>query len=109
MCPANGTSMVDQKAKPEAVFQAKEKREYIYTLPNALTLSRILVTPVIGYYVLQGELGVATSLLFVAGASDMVRASSSFRRILLTSSNAHYSSTDGLLVGTIWEQSWAVF
>lgn len=50
-----------------------ELRENIYTIPNALTLGRILATPVIGYYVLQGELATATGLLFVAGLSDLVR------------------------------------
>ncbi|GAA6019565.1 hypothetical protein JCM11491_001339 [Sporobolomyces phaffii] len=48
------------------------KRENIYTIPNALTLARILACPVIGYYVVKGELGIATSLLFVAGVSDLV-------------------------------------
>ena len=48
------------------------KHENIYTIPNALTLGRILATPVIGYYVLQGEIAKATALLFVAGVSDLV-------------------------------------
>jgi hypothetical protein len=47
--------------------------ENIYTIPNALTLTRICACPVIGYYVLQGELGKATALLFVAGVTDLVR------------------------------------
>lgn len=50
-----------------------EARENIYTIPNALTLSRIIACPVIGYYVLSGELGKATALLFVAGVTDLVR------------------------------------
>ncbi|CEQ40313.1 SPOSA6832_01911, partial [Sporobolomyces salmonicolor] len=49
-----------------------EKRENIYTIPNALTLARILACPAIGYYIVKGELAVATSLLFVAGVSDLV-------------------------------------
>ncbi|GAA5884116.1 hypothetical protein JCM16303_005923 [Sporobolomyces ruberrimus] len=48
------------------------KHENIYTIPNALTLARILACPVIGYYIVEGELGIATSLLFVAGVSDLV-------------------------------------
>jgi len=49
------------------------KHENIYTIPNALTLARILACPAIGYYIVKGELGIATSLLFVAGVSDLVR------------------------------------
>ncbi|GAA5964391.1 hypothetical protein JCM3765_006401 [Sporobolomyces pararoseus] len=48
------------------------KRENIYTIPNALTFARILSCPLIGYYIVKGELGIATSLLFVAGVSDLV-------------------------------------
>ncbi|GAA5855618.1 hypothetical protein JCM5353_009066 [Sporobolomyces roseus] len=48
------------------------KHENIYTIPNALTLARILACPAIGYYIVKGELGIATSLLFVAGVSDLV-------------------------------------
>jgi len=48
------------------------KHENIYTIPNALTLARILSCPLIGYYIVKGELGIATSLLFVAGVSDLV-------------------------------------
>ncbi|KAM0752365.1 hypothetical protein T439DRAFT_324443 [Meredithblackwellia eburnea MCA 4105] len=51
---------------------SKERRENIYTIPNALTVSRILSCPVIGYFVLQGELGKATALLFVAGVTDLI-------------------------------------
>jgi len=56
------------------------KHENIYTIPNALTLARILACPAIGYYIVKGELGIATSLLFVAGVSDLVRSSSSSQR-----------------------------
>ncbi|GAA5904348.1 cardiolipin synthase [Sporobolomyces salmoneus] len=48
------------------------KHENIYTIPNALTLARILSCPLIGWYIVKGELGIATSLLFVAGVSDLV-------------------------------------
>ncbi|ORY92438.1 CDP-alcohol phosphatidyltransferase-domain-containing protein [Leucosporidium creatinivorum] len=49
-----------------------DKYENIYTIPNALTVARICACPAIGYFVLQGELGKATALLFVAGVSDLV-------------------------------------
>lgn len=50
----------------------KELRENIYTIPNALTCTRILACPAIGYFVLQGQLGTATVLLFAAGVTDLV-------------------------------------
>ncbi|GAA5930508.1 hypothetical protein JCM1841_006563 [Sporobolomyces salmonicolor] len=57
---------------PPPAPRPPEKRENIYTIPNALTLARILACPAIGYYIVKGELAVATSLLFVAGVSDLV-------------------------------------
>ncbi|KAK4053388.1 hypothetical protein OIV83_001552 [Microbotryomycetes sp. JL201] len=47
-------------------------RENIWTVPNALTLARICATPVIGHFVISGELAKATALLFAAGVSDLV-------------------------------------
>ncbi|GAA6020908.1 hypothetical protein JCM10207_003184 [Rhodosporidiobolus poonsookiae] len=52
--------------------QKQDRHENIYTIPNALTVARIAATPVIGYYVLQGNWAAATGLLFVAGVSDLV-------------------------------------
>ncbi|BGP55123.1 hypothetical protein JCM8202v2_002718 [Rhodotorula sphaerocarpa] len=49
----------------------KERHENIYTIPNALTVARIIACPAIGYYILQGDLATATALLFVAGVSDL--------------------------------------
>lgn len=47
-------------------------RENIYTLPNLLTVSRILACPVLGYYIVQENFVVATSLLAYAGLTDLV-------------------------------------
>jgi hypothetical protein len=48
-------------------------RENIYTLPNLLTVSRILACPVLGWSVLNNDFYLATGLLAYAGASDLVR------------------------------------
>jgi len=48
-------------------------RENIYTLPNLLTVSRILACPVLGWSVLNSDFYLATGLLAYAGASDLVR------------------------------------
>jgi hypothetical protein len=48
-------------------------RENIYTLPNLLTVSRILACPVLGWSILKGHFHLATSLLLYAGFTDLVR------------------------------------
>lgn len=58
----------------------KERHENIYTIPNALTVARIIACPAIGYYILQGDLATATALLFVAGVSDLVESALFFPR-----------------------------
>lgn len=47
-------------------------RENIYTIPNVLTVSRIVACPVLGWAVLEGNYEVATGLLVYAGLSDLV-------------------------------------
>ncbi|KDN47665.1 hypothetical protein RSAG8_03455, partial [Rhizoctonia solani AG-8 WAC10335] len=44
--------------------------ENIYTIPNALTVSRVLACPVLGWAILDGRYGLATGLLFYAGVTD---------------------------------------
>ncbi|CAE6394082.1 unnamed protein product [Rhizoctonia solani] len=46
--------------------------ENIYTIPNALTVSRIFACPVLGWAILEGRYGLATGLLFYAGITDWV-------------------------------------
>jgi hypothetical protein len=47
-------------------------KENIYTLPNLLTVSRIIACPVLGWSILQGQFHLATSLLVYAGLTDLV-------------------------------------
>lgn len=70
--PAPPTPTPTPTPPPTKPSSAAERRENPYTIPNAITLARIAATPVIGHFVLQGELGKATALLFVAGFSDLV-------------------------------------
>ena len=49
-------------------------RENIYTIPNALTISRILACPVLGWAIVKGDFVLATSLLAYAGVTDWVKA-----------------------------------
>jgi len=47
-------------------------RENIYTIPNLLTVSRILACPVLGWSILHDDFFLATGLLVYAGLSDLV-------------------------------------
>jgi cardiolipin synthase (CMP-forming) len=49
-----------------------EKRENIYTIPNILTFSRILSTPIIAYLILHDKPYLATALLLYAGLTDLI-------------------------------------
>lgn len=47
-------------------------RENIYTIPNFLTVSRIIACPVLGYAILDSNYAFATGLLVYAGLTDLV-------------------------------------
>lgn len=49
-----------------------ERHENIYTIPNILTFSRLLSTPVIAYLILDEKPYLATSLLLYAGLTDLI-------------------------------------
>jgi len=48
------------------------RRENIYTIPNFLTVSRILACPVLGWSIVQGDFGLATGILAYASITDLV-------------------------------------
>ena len=62
-------------------------RENIYTLPNALTLSRILSCPLLGYSILDGNFTLATGILAYAGISDWVGSVPILLKIILRYKN----------------------
>lgn len=47
-------------------------RENIYTIPNLLTVSRILACPILGWSILHDDFHLATGVLAYAGISDLV-------------------------------------
>lgn len=49
-----------------------ELRESPYTVPNALTIARILACPFLGYNIIHGNYEWATGILLVGGFSDWV-------------------------------------
>ena len=48
------------------------QKENIYTIPNMLTLSRIALTPMIGYFIVEHCYYEASIALFVASATDVL-------------------------------------
>ncbi|KAG1907954.1 CDP-alcohol phosphatidyltransferase-domain-containing protein [Suillus fuscotomentosus] len=59
----------DKKIKGSAAIPPL--RENIYTIPNLLTVSRILSCPVLGWSILHDDFFLATGLLVYAGLSDL--------------------------------------
>ena len=55
-------------------------RENIYTIPNILTVSRIIACPVLGYAILDSNYAFATGLLVYAGLTDLVCSARSYTR-----------------------------
>ena len=46
--------------------------ENIFTIPNVLSLGRIVLSPVLGYFVLSENYKLALAFFVLAGVSDMV-------------------------------------
>ena len=57
----------DSRKKTKPAF-----KENIYTLPNLLTLSRVLSCPVLGWSILDGNYYLSSGLLVYAGFTDWV-------------------------------------
>jgi hypothetical protein len=62
---------------PEPWLDSRKKtkpaiKENIYTLPNLLTLSRIVSCPILGWSILDGNYYLSTGLLVYAGFTDWV-------------------------------------
>ena len=66
--PPQQPSTPEPQKKP-----SKTIRENIYTIPNLLTISRILACPILGWSIVEGNFVTATSLLVYAGLTDLVR------------------------------------
>ncbi|WVQ82474.1 CDP-diacylglycerol-glycerol-3-phosphate 3-phosphatidyltransferase [Cryptococcus sp. DSM 104549] len=48
----------------------RDLHESPYTIPNALTISRLLACPILGWTIVEGHMGWATGLLFASGVTD---------------------------------------
>lgn len=71
--PQTPLTKVDEKKSSTDLYESP------YTIPNALTLARLLACPVLGYMIVQGDYAWATSILFVSGVTDWVGTISKYR------------------------------
>ena len=49
-----------------------QRKDMILTVPNVLTLSRMLMSPILGYLIVANSYAMACILFAVAGATDLV-------------------------------------
>ena len=54
------------------LFKRLTPHENIYTLPNLLTISRLLAAPIIGYLIVNQQHTLALGLFFYAGVTDLI-------------------------------------
>lgn len=62
----------DVKRNANKQENVKEVKENIWTVPNLLTMARIMLTPVIGYLVVEESYTVALGLFSFAGLTDLL-------------------------------------
>lgn len=65
-------SLLDNDDKKSNIASIPTKRENIFTVPNLLSLSRILATPYISHLVLSEQFSLALGLFFAAGVTDVL-------------------------------------
>ena len=66
----NKQTLVKEKVREK--MEEVIERENIFTIPNYLTVGRAILSPYIGYVIVQGDMPLAIGLLVAAGVSDFV-------------------------------------
>ncbi|XP_052766613.1 cardiolipin synthase (CMP-forming)-like [Mya arenaria] len=81
----------------------KSTKENIYTIPNAITVTRMAVTPVIGYLIIQQSFSWALGIFIVAAISDSLDGyiARNFKNQSSTLGSALDPLADKILVNTI--------
>lgn len=62
--------MANERLRQQAQEAFNKKEKGLYTIPNALTLSRIAITPAIGYFILNGMNSQALACFAFAAVTD---------------------------------------
>merc|ERR1711939_581476 len=68
----SSSKLYEPPLRSKLAASLKERREDIFTLPNAITVSRMAACPYLGYAIVQGNWGIATGVLAYAGLSDLL-------------------------------------
>lgn len=63
----------DKKTKVKEKMEEIVERENIMTIPNLLSVGRIILAPYVAYVIVQENYQFAIALLAVAGITDLVR------------------------------------
>lgn len=56
----------------EESIKEKRVKDKIITIPNILTLSRVVMTPILSYFILNGQLNTACGIFVLAGLTDLL-------------------------------------
>ncbi|CAB5182477.1 uncharacterized protein OCT59_020395 [Rhizophagus irregularis] len=64
------SNLIDSKEKIIQKIKEKQSRENIWTIPNYLTFSRLIASPIIGYFILNDQYNLALIAFIYAGITD---------------------------------------
>lgn len=65
-------SLMDNEEKKQKIASIPTRKENIFTVPNLLSFGRIVAAPFIGNMILNGDYVLASSLLVIAGVTDVL-------------------------------------
>lgn len=64
--------ILETKGKIKERFEEVTERENVYTIPNFLCITRIAMSPYLGYTIIQEQYNLALGLLVFAGVTDLL-------------------------------------
>lgn len=67
-----GSTPKESTSPNKAIVGGGARHEMIYTVPNFLTFTRLLLSPVLGYLIVHNEFGKAFGLFVYMGATDFI-------------------------------------
>lgn len=70
--PNEWESLMDNEEKKQNIASIPTRKENIFTIPNLLSFGRIVAAPFIGNMILNGDYVLASSLLVIAGVTDVL-------------------------------------
>ncbi|GET03747.1 CDP-diacylglycerol-glycerol-3-phosphate 3-phosphatidyltransferase [Rhizophagus clarus] len=68
--PLSESNLINSKEKIIQKIREKQSKENIWTIPNYLTFSRLIASPIIGYFILNDQYDLALIAFIYAGFTD---------------------------------------